>query len=78
MRFLAPILVLGALFVPLTGPDGHNVYVNPDHVGAIHSNTGCAKDSHSTVVVDGITLCLAESASDVRRKLTDTSTQNTK
>lgn len=76
MRFLAPLFVLGALFVPLTGPDGHTVYINPDHVGAIHSNAGCAPDSHSTVEVDGITLCLAETASDVRRKLIDTSTQN--
>jgi hypothetical protein len=73
MRFLAPILLLGALFVPLTGPDGHVVYVNPDHVSAIHSGTGCAKDSHSTVVVDGINLCLAESASDAYRKLMDSS-----
>jgi hypothetical protein len=72
------LFVLGALFVPLTGPDGHTVFVNPDHVSAIHSNTGCAKDSHSTVVVDGINLCLAETASDVYRKLTDTSTQNNK
>jgi hypothetical protein len=70
------MFVIGALFVPLTGPDGHTVYVNPDHVGAIHQNTGCARDSHSTIEVDGITLCLAESASDVHRKLMDTSTQN--
>lgn len=74
MRFLAPIFVLGALFVPLTGPDGNNIYVNPEHVGAVYHNTGCAPDSHSVIEVDGLTLCLAEETEDIHRKLTATST----
>lgn len=75
MKFLAPFLVLSALFVPLTGPDGHTVYVNPDHVSAIHGSVKgyCAPDSHSVVVVDGINLCVAEDAADAHRKLQDTS-----
>jgi hypothetical protein len=59
-----------AVFVNLTGPDGRDIYINPEAVAAIVVPQWCAADSHTDIIlVSGAHICIAESPTTVFQML---------
>lgn len=72
MKYIAPILLITALFVQLTDPRGATLWIVKSQVVAVSKPAGeCAPDTHARVFTGAGAFCVAEDPDDVMRKVSE-------
>lgn len=71
MKWLAPALIVSAVLLQLTAPDGTPVWFSPSEIVAISSPATCSNNSGARVMTNMGTFCVRESVAIAVEKFKD-------